>query len=108
MMAENVQAGHYAQKQIFSRSSLIAWSHRSRFLLARQIVQPYAGARLLDYGCGDGTFLAQVADLFPTASARISIPVRIRTAATASPSIPRLPFASSMTSNFPSTAALTT
>src|SRR4029077_6654189 len=67
MMAENVQAGHYAQKQIFSRSALIAWSHRSRFLLARQIVQPYAGRRLLDYGCGDGTFPAQVADLFPAA-----------------------------------------
>jgi 2-polyprenyl-3-methyl-5-hydroxy-6-metoxy-1,4-benzoquinol methylase len=66
-MAENVQAGHYARKQIFSQSALIAWSHRSRFLLAREIVQPYAGRRLLDYGCGDGTFLAQVADLFPTA-----------------------------------------
>lgn len=66
-MAENVQAGHYAQKQIFSRSALIAWSHRSRFRLAREIVRPYAGRRLLDYGCGDGTFLAQVVDLFPRA-----------------------------------------
>lgn len=29
------------------------------------MVQPYAGAPLLDYGCGDGTFLALVHDLFP-------------------------------------------
>ena len=35
--------------------------------MARKLVQPYAGARLLDYGCGDGTFLAEVRDLFPTA-----------------------------------------
>src|SRR5258707_6039500 len=66
-MAEDIQAGHYAQKQIFSRSTLIAWSHRSRFRLAREIVRSYAGRRLLDYGCGDGTFLAQVVDLFPRA-----------------------------------------
>ena len=33
--------------------------------MARELVQPHAGARLLDYGCGDGTFLALVRDLFP-------------------------------------------
>jgi SAM-dependent methyltransferase len=31
------------------------------------LVEPFAGRRLLDYGCGDGTFLAQVQDLFPRA-----------------------------------------
>jgi len=52
--------GHYARKQIFSRSRLVAWSHGSRFDLARRLVAPRAGQRLLDYGCGDGTFLGLV------------------------------------------------
>ena len=43
------------------------WSHGSRFRLARALVEPFAGNRLLDYGCGDGTFLALVHDLFPQA-----------------------------------------
>ncbi|OFW07971.1 MAG: hypothetical protein A3H96_24355 [Acidobacteria bacterium RIFCSPLOWO2_02_FULL_67_36] len=60
--------GHYARKQIFSRSRLVAWSHGSRFDLARRLVAPRAGQRLLDYGCGDGTFLGLVHDLFPTAA----------------------------------------
>jgi 2-polyprenyl-3-methyl-5-hydroxy-6-metoxy-1,4-benzoquinol methylase len=60
--------GHYARKQIFSRNRLVAWSHSSRFALARRLVAPYAGGRLLDYGCGDGTFLALLHDLFPDAT----------------------------------------
>jgi len=63
----NLRAGHYAKKQLFCRSAIIAWSHRSRFRLARKLVDPYAGGNLLDYGCGDGTFLAGVHDLFPVA-----------------------------------------
>jgi 2-polyprenyl-3-methyl-5-hydroxy-6-metoxy-1,4-benzoquinol methylase len=62
-----VTPGHYARKQLLSRSRLVAWSHSSRFELARRLVEPRAGGRLLDYGCGDGTFLAMVADLFPSA-----------------------------------------
>jgi SAM-dependent methyltransferase len=62
-----VPAGHYAQKQLLSPSGLVRWSHGSRFRLARALVEPFAGKRLLDYGCGDGTFLAQVQDLFPRA-----------------------------------------
>jgi 2-polyprenyl-3-methyl-5-hydroxy-6-metoxy-1,4-benzoquinol methylase len=62
-----VPAGHYAQKQLLSPSGLVRWSHGSRFRLARTLVEPFAGTRLLDYGCGDGTFLAQVQDLFPRA-----------------------------------------
>jgi SAM-dependent methyltransferase len=38
----------------------VAWSHGSRFDLARRLVAPGAGGRLLDYGCGDGTFVAMV------------------------------------------------
>lgn len=32
--------------------------------MACALVAPYAGKRLLDYGCGDGTFLKSVSDLF--------------------------------------------
>jgi len=66
-MTAPVRPGHYAKKQIFCQSRIIAWSHQSRFRLARRLIEPYAGSRLLDYGCGDGTFLGEVHDLFPTA-----------------------------------------
>jgi SAM-dependent methyltransferase len=62
-----VQAGHYAQKQLLSRSGLVRWTHGSRFRTGRELAAPCAGGRLLDYGCGDGTFLALVQDLFPGA-----------------------------------------
>jgi SAM-dependent methyltransferase len=35
--------------------------------MARRLVNPLAGKRLLDYGCGDASFLALVHDLFPVA-----------------------------------------
>ena len=63
-MQDLLARGHYARKQIFSRNRLVAWSHGSRFEHARRLVSPYAGQRLLDYGCGDGTFLAMVSPLF--------------------------------------------
>jgi len=50
--------GHYAAKQIFCRDRLIAWSHRRRFDTGLDLARAFAGRRLLDYGCGDGTFLA--------------------------------------------------
>jgi 2-polyprenyl-3-methyl-5-hydroxy-6-metoxy-1,4-benzoquinol methylase len=52
-----LQSGHYARKQLFSRSRIVAWSHTRRFQTALQLSAPFAGGRLLDYGCGDGTFL---------------------------------------------------
>src|SRR5437660_631775 len=52
--------GDYARKQIYCPSRVVAWSHGSRFDLARRLVAPYRGGRLLDYGCGDGTFVAMV------------------------------------------------
>ena len=50
--------GHYATKQIFCKDHLIAWSHRRRFETGLQLAARFKGQRLLDYGCGDGTFLA--------------------------------------------------
>src|SRR5215831_12911249 len=55
-----LKTGDYARKQIYCPSGLVRWSHGSRFELARALVAPRAGGRLLDYGCGDGTFVAMV------------------------------------------------
>jgi SAM-dependent methyltransferase len=63
-----LQNGHYERKQLFSRNRILQWSHRGRYATARRMVEPYAGGTLLDYGCGDGTFLAMVSDLFPRAT----------------------------------------
>ena len=62
-----LRTGEYARKQLFGGAGVLRWSHGSRFRLARRLVEPHAGRRLLDYGCGDGTFLALVHDLFPRA-----------------------------------------
>jgi SAM-dependent methyltransferase len=53
-----ISRGHYARKQLFSSDSLVAWSHGRRFETAVAIARSFAGRRILDYGCGDGTFLA--------------------------------------------------
>ncbi|HKX30413.1 MAG TPA: class I SAM-dependent methyltransferase [Blastocatellia bacterium] len=64
---ERLLGGSYAQKQIFCKDRIVVWSHTSRYRLGKKLVAPYARGRLLDYGCGDGTFLALVQDLFPEA-----------------------------------------
>ena len=53
-----LREGHYATKQIFCRDPLIAWSHRRRFEVGLRLAARFAGQSVLDYGCGDGTFLA--------------------------------------------------
>lgn len=55
-----VGEGHYAKKQILCKDRLISWSHRSRFELGLRLAREFAGKRILDYGCGDGTFLAML------------------------------------------------
>jgi SAM-dependent methyltransferase len=60
--ADALAGGHYAAKQIFSRDRLVAWSHRRRFETALALAAPFRGQRMLDYGCGDGTFLALLWD----------------------------------------------
>jgi SAM-dependent methyltransferase len=69
---ELLKDGDYARKQIYCPSRVVAWSHGSRFDLARKLVAPRAGGRLLDYGCGDGTFVAMVhADFTETLGADV-------------------------------------
>jgi ubiquinone/menaquinone biosynthesis C-methylase UbiE len=61
---EAVAKGHYARKQLDCRSWIISWSHRSRFRKALSLVGVHPERRLLDYGCGDGTFLAMASGRF--------------------------------------------
>ena len=55
-----IRQGHYASKQIFSKAGIISWSHRRRFQIGLQLGRQFAGQRVMDYGCGDGTFLAML------------------------------------------------
>jgi SAM-dependent methyltransferase len=57
-LRDAVSGGHYAQKQILSRDKLVAWSHARRFATALTLARAFSGKRILDYGSGDGTFLA--------------------------------------------------
>jgi 2-polyprenyl-3-methyl-5-hydroxy-6-metoxy-1,4-benzoquinol methylase len=57
-----VEQGHFYKDQIANKLRVIAWSHRSRFATALQLIGQTRG-NLLDYGCGDGTFLAMAADV---------------------------------------------
>lgn len=55
-----ISEGHYAKKQLLCKDWLIAWSHRSRFEMGLELAREFSGKRVLDYGCGDGTFLAML------------------------------------------------
>lgn len=58
-----VRQGHYAKKQLFSKDRLIAWSHRRRFEVGLGLARRYAAnGRVLDYGCGDGSFVAMLVE----------------------------------------------
>ncbi len=56
-----LEQGHYYQKQLGCDSSVIAWTHRARFEVGLGLIGT-SPATLLDYGCGDGTFMAMAAD----------------------------------------------
>lgn len=58
MNEDPIASGDYARKQIYCPSRVVRWSHGSRFSLAARLAEPSRHGRLLDYGCGDGTFIA--------------------------------------------------
>lgn len=66
-MSDPIASGNYARKQIYCPSAVVAWSHGSRFRLAARLAGAARGGRLLDYGCGDGTFIAQTHGTFARA-----------------------------------------
>lgn len=63
-MLEPTCRGHYARKQIYCPNQVVAWSHRQRFRLALRLAVATSGERLLDFGCGDATFLALARERF--------------------------------------------
>src|SRR5687768_6054446 len=65
-----IARGTYARHQICSPDVLTAWSHTRRFSTALSLARDFGGKRILDYGCGDGTFLAlaMMADAPPAAA----------------------------------------
>ncbi|GAB4023108.1 MAG: hypothetical protein Fur0010_26300 [Bdellovibrio sp.] len=54
---ELLKSGGYAKKQIFADCSILKWSHQQRFLKALIFLKKSGAKTLLDYGCGDATFL---------------------------------------------------
>jgi SAM-dependent methyltransferase len=56
-----VAEGHYYQGQLANKNKILAWSHQSRFDKAIELIG-HNTKKLLDYGCGDGTFLALTSD----------------------------------------------
>ena len=64
---DRIASGDYARKQIYCPNRVVAWSHGSRFRLAATLAERAQGGTLLDYGCGDGTFIALTHGTFDTA-----------------------------------------
>ena len=61
-IGSDIASGHHARKQLGSSARLIAWSHRRRLELALRLAGRLRSRLVLDFGCGDGTFLALLAD----------------------------------------------
>lgn len=76
---QQIEDGHFAKKQVFSKDRLIAWSHRRRLQVGLEMARPFAGQRILDYGCGDGSFLAMLmqSDKPPRAATGIEVDARV-------------------------------
>ena len=60
LLTPEIRDGMYARKQLQSGARLVAWSHGRRFQVALEMGAGAGGQRVLDYGCGDGSFLAML------------------------------------------------
>jgi 2-polyprenyl-3-methyl-5-hydroxy-6-metoxy-1,4-benzoquinol methylase len=56
-LKDTLRQGHYFRKQVLSSNRLISWAHRRRYEIGMSFASQFAGKHVLDYGCGDGTFL---------------------------------------------------
>jgi SAM-dependent methyltransferase len=61
VLSADIRDGVYARKQVHSAAGMVAWSHARRFRAALALASDATGKRILDYGCGDGSFLAMLA-----------------------------------------------
>ena len=68
LISDPIASGDYARKQLYCPNRIVAWSHGSRFQLAVQLAEESRGGRLVDYGCGDGTFIALASRIFAHAT----------------------------------------
>jgi 2-polyprenyl-3-methyl-5-hydroxy-6-metoxy-1,4-benzoquinol methylase len=57
-----IEPGYYSKKQIHCKDQLISWSHKRRFEIGLRILKDLRPQRLLDYGSGDGTFIAMACE----------------------------------------------
>jgi 2-polyprenyl-3-methyl-5-hydroxy-6-metoxy-1,4-benzoquinol methylase len=53
-----VAGGHFGRTLFDPRNGVIGWSHRARFAFGLKLLNELRPATVLDYGCGDGTFVA--------------------------------------------------
>lgn len=58
--SEPIRNERKARKPLFSKDSLISWSHQSRFQIGLKLAEQFSGKCVLDYGCGHGTFLSML------------------------------------------------
>jgi 2-polyprenyl-3-methyl-5-hydroxy-6-metoxy-1,4-benzoquinol methylase len=56
------EVGSYAKKQLLAKNFLLTWSHGSRYKFAVDLVRRMKPHTVIDYGCGDGTFLYLLGD----------------------------------------------
>ncbi len=52
-----LNTGHYFSKQVRSKNVLMRFSHLGRYQKALDITRQYSPSKILDYGCGDATYL---------------------------------------------------
>lgn len=64
---EILSTGNYYKNQQLSKSKIIAWSHALRYKTVRNMLRKRPAKNLLDYGCGDGSFLYLNQDFYESA-----------------------------------------